>query len=247
MPIRAARLLVMCLARHWLMALVISMLTVFAASYFYFTATHALESFSESCMPMKLDRPDQSKGCVSSLQSLLNDDRAYPEIHVDGYFGGKTKTAVIAFQDAHHLTPDGVVAAQTASVINLSSPRPSMLSYAAGFVNGKLAMTAKLSVAALMVAVTIACLMLRSAARVGATGLVRVRFPLTGLFAGISAANSAAAGTLLDEAHGWVDKLLSFILIGLAAALATEMLALSVAARHPSSATEPWIGAVYGS
>jgi len=116
MPIPALRLLSVDLARHWLMALIISVLTVFAASYFYFTATH------------------------------------------------------------HHLAADGVVADKTASAINEFSPRPSILSYAGGFVNSKLALAAKSRVAALMIAVTIACLLLR-AARDGSSSLLRVRRP----------------------------------------------------------------------
>jgi hypothetical protein len=39
------RLLSVSLARHWLQTLIVSVLAVFAASYFYFTSVHALESF----------------------------------------------------------------------------------------------------------------------------------------------------------------------------------------------------------
>jgi hypothetical protein len=248
MPIFALRLLAIYLARHWLMTLVISMLAVFAASYFYFTATHALESFdSESCMPLALNVPGQSKSCVSSLQSLLDDDQSYPVVSPDGYFGAQTYRAVLEFQDAHHLTADGVVAEKTSDAINEFSPRPSVLSYAAGFANSKLTLTAKFTVAALMIAVIIACLWLRAAARDGPTGLVRVRIPLTGLFTGLSVANSAAADALLNEAHGWVDKFLGIILIGLATTLAAEILALFVSPKPPSRASEPQVGVDYGS
>jgi peptidoglycan hydrolase-like protein with peptidoglycan-binding domain len=40
---------------------------------------------------------------VSSLQALLDDDRVYPGITVDGYFGAQTQQAVIDFQSAHNL------------------------------------------------------------------------------------------------------------------------------------------------
>ena len=50
---------------------------------------------------------------MSSLQALLDDDRVYPGITVDGYFGAQTQQAVIDFQSAHNLAGDGVVAAQT--------------------------------------------------------------------------------------------------------------------------------------
>jgi hypothetical protein len=39
------RLLSVSLAQHWLQTLIVSVLAVFAASYFYFTSVHALESF----------------------------------------------------------------------------------------------------------------------------------------------------------------------------------------------------------
>jgi hypothetical protein len=39
------RLLSVSLARHWLQALMVSVLAVFPASHFYFTSVHALESF----------------------------------------------------------------------------------------------------------------------------------------------------------------------------------------------------------
>lgn len=39
------RLLPVSLARHWLQTLIVSVLAVFAASYFYFTNVRALESF----------------------------------------------------------------------------------------------------------------------------------------------------------------------------------------------------------
>jgi peptidoglycan hydrolase-like protein with peptidoglycan-binding domain len=51
------------------------------------------------------------KVTVRSLQYLLNARGA--KLTVDGVFGPKTKTAVVAFQRAHHLTADGVTGAKT--------------------------------------------------------------------------------------------------------------------------------------
>ncbi len=200
------------LARYWLLTLIVSILAVFAASYFYFTAIHALESFDTgSCTPLALG---SSGKCVSSLQALLNRNQPYPAIAVDSYFGPRTQQAVIEFQSTYHLAVDGDVASQTAGAINEFSPRPSILSYVAGFVNSQLALSAKLCVAALMIAVTIICLLLR-AAYAGSSSLLRIRCALAGLIA----ASSEATGTLIAEAHNWVAKLLCIILIALIAAL----------------------------
>jgi|HubBroStandDraft_6_1064221.scaffolds.fasta_scaffold923923_1 hypothetical protein len=82
------RLLSINLARHWLQTLIVSVLAVFAASYFYFMSVHALESFDAgSCTPLAAG--DSGK-CASSLQALLDDNRPYPGITVDGYFGVQT-------------------------------------------------------------------------------------------------------------------------------------------------------------
>jgi hypothetical protein len=216
MSVRTLRVLSIHLVRHWLLTLIISILAVFAASYFYFTTTHALESFDTgSCIPLTLDSSGQ---CVSSLQELLNADQAYPPIAVDGSFGPETMQAVIRFQSVHRLTMDGVVAEETADAINESSPRPSILSYAAGFANSRLAPSAKLCVAALMAAATIACLLLR-AAYAGSSRRLVIRCALAGLFAALIAVNSIAAQSLLAKAHGWIDTSLSVILIALSAAL----------------------------
>ena len=51
------------------------------------------------------------KVTVRSLQYLLDSRGA--KLAADGVFGAGTKTAVVAFQRAHHLTADGVVGAQT--------------------------------------------------------------------------------------------------------------------------------------
>jgi Putative peptidoglycan binding domain len=252
MSARALRLLPVYLARRWVLTLVVSILTVFTASYFYFTAVHALESFdTESCTPLTLDSPPGE--CVASLQALLNDDLPYPypAIAVDGNFGNHTEEAVIEFQSVHHLAVDGIVGGKTADAINEFSPRPSILSYASGFVDTRLALQAKLCVAACTIAVTIMCLLLR-AARSGDSSLIRIR-ALAGSFTGLTAANSAAAGTLMTEAHGWVAKFLCIILIALAAVL-LELLreilppisALSRFADHRvqenQSQTEAWYG-----
>lgn len=51
------------------------------------------------------------KVTVRSLQYLLNAHGA--RLTVNGVFGAATKTAVIKFQRAHHLTADGIVGAKT--------------------------------------------------------------------------------------------------------------------------------------
>jgi peptidoglycan hydrolase-like protein with peptidoglycan-binding domain len=94
-----------------------------------------------SCTPLAAG--DSGK-CGSSLQALLDDNRPYPGITVDGYFGAQTQQAVIDFQSAHNLAGDGVVAAQTGHAINEFSPRPSIFSYMARFADSKLALPAKL-------------------------------------------------------------------------------------------------------
>jgi peptidoglycan hydrolase-like protein with peptidoglycan-binding domain len=110
------RLLSVSLARHWLQTLIVSVLAVFAASYFYLTNVHALESFDAgSCTPLASGDPGKY---VSDLQALLDDNRPYPGITVDGYFGAQTPRALIDFQSAHNLAGDGLVAAQTAHAIN---------------------------------------------------------------------------------------------------------------------------------
>jgi len=231
--------------------MIFSVLTVFVASYFYVTAVHALESFDTgSCTPLALGSP--AGQCVASLQALLNDDPPYPAIAVDGYFGGGTERAVIEFQSAHYLAADGVVGSETASAINEFSPRPGILSYASGFVNTRLALSAKLCVAACLVAVTLMCLLLR-AARTGYGRLIRIRCALAGLSAGLIAANSAAMETLMAQAHGWADKLLCIILIALTAALlrllaemSPGMSAFSPFPDPPSQQTQSQMESWYG-
>lgn len=251
MSVGSFRVLSIYLARRWLLTLIISILAVFTASYFYFTTIHTLESFdTASCTPVSLD---SSGKCVSNLQSLLNDNQPYPPIAVDGYFGQQTEQAVIEFQSAHHLTVDGVVAGETANAINEFSSRPSVLSYTTGFANSKLPLSAKLCVAALIIALTIICLLLR-AARAGSSRLLRIRHALTGLFAALIAANSAATETLMAEAHGWVAKSFCIMLAALTAALFkllsemfTSMPAFPVFADPILPETQPCIEAENGS
>jgi peptidoglycan hydrolase-like protein with peptidoglycan-binding domain len=63
--------------------------------------------------PVLRQGPNSSwpKVTVRSLQYLLNARGS--KLTVDGAFGQKTRTAVVAFQRAHHLTADGVVRAAT--------------------------------------------------------------------------------------------------------------------------------------
>ncbi len=49
---------------------------------------------------------------VRELQNLLN-GKGFPVGAVDGVFGAKTKKAVMAFQRAQGLDPDGVVGPKT--------------------------------------------------------------------------------------------------------------------------------------
>jgi peptidoglycan hydrolase-like protein with peptidoglycan-binding domain len=53
-----------------------------------------------SCTPVAAGDSGKS---VSSMQALLDDNRPYPGITVDGYFGAQTQQAVVDFQSAHNL------------------------------------------------------------------------------------------------------------------------------------------------
>jgi len=67
---------------------------VFAASYFCCTSAHALESFDAgSCTAATAG---YSGKCVSNLQALPDDNRPYPGITVDGYFGGPGRRSYVA-------------------------------------------------------------------------------------------------------------------------------------------------------
>jgi hypothetical protein len=62
-------------------------------------------------------RPGDNGATVRTLQRALRQLGFAPGA-VDGKFGQKTTDAVIAFQRAHQLTPDGLVGAKTAKAIN---------------------------------------------------------------------------------------------------------------------------------
>lgn len=55
---------------------------------------------------------------VKQLQELLNLDKRYGGLKVDGIFGSGTLSSVRAFQADHGLTPDGVVGAKTWPVLD---------------------------------------------------------------------------------------------------------------------------------
>ncbi len=244
-PLASARHL-----RRWLLTLIVSILAVFVASYFYFTAIHAFEVFDTgSCTP--LDHTSPPGKCVSSLQKLLNDDRPYPKIAIDGHFGVQTKDAVMNFQYIHQLAVDGVVADETASALNEFSPRPGILTYAAGFTSSRLAMPAKLWAAILLTFVIIICLVLRGACA-GYSGVIRVR-ARTGLFTAFFAADSAATDRLMANAHGWaatslcvILTALSFTLLALLVEMFSSLSASSASADLSSQEIQPQIMAGYG-
>jgi peptidoglycan hydrolase-like protein with peptidoglycan-binding domain len=62
---------------------------------------------------------------VTTLQSMLNDTMSCG-LTVDGIFGSKTKTCVLAFQKKYGLTQDGIVGSKTCSKINSLSTSTSV-------------------------------------------------------------------------------------------------------------------------
>jgi hypothetical protein len=58
---------------------------------------------------------------VKAIQSALNRRGLLPSAAMDGVFGEKTKTAVIAFQKNNKLTADGLVGARTITALKLES------------------------------------------------------------------------------------------------------------------------------
>lgn len=60
---------------------------------------------------------------VSEIQTLLN-SKGFPVGAVDGAFGVKTKKAVMAFQKAKRLDPDGIVGPKTWAALAATPPRP---------------------------------------------------------------------------------------------------------------------------
>lgn len=65
----------------------------------------------------KLRLGEGDPALVSELQRALS-DAGYDPGPIDGTFGQGTKAAVIAFQQANGLSPDGVVGPETASALN---------------------------------------------------------------------------------------------------------------------------------
>lgn len=66
---------------------------------------------------LKLSVPRMIGDDVLALQTYLN-TKGYDVGTLDGVLGTKTRTAVIAFQTANNLTPDGLVGAKTMEVLN---------------------------------------------------------------------------------------------------------------------------------
>jgi len=63
-------------------------------------------------------------GCVNQLQTELNADNG-TNVPVDGIFGSETKTAVITFQENHHIIPaDGIVGPQTKAALDNPGSSP---------------------------------------------------------------------------------------------------------------------------
>lgn len=58
---------------------------------------------------------------VVDLQNRLNALGAAPQLDPDGAFGGKTRAAVVAFQQSHNLGPDGVVGPMTWAALDAAS------------------------------------------------------------------------------------------------------------------------------
>jgi peptidoglycan hydrolase-like protein with peptidoglycan-binding domain len=61
---------------------------------------------------------------VRDLQKKLNDAGARPRLKEDGVFARHVVAAVIRFQRAHHLTPDGVAGAKTLAALTAAQPSP---------------------------------------------------------------------------------------------------------------------------
>jgi hypothetical protein len=215
MSIRALGQLSTRLATQWWpLTFIVAIMLVFVASYFYVTATHALKSFdSGACGALTIG---SEGGCVSSLQTLLDDNQPSP-IVIDGYFGPQTRQAVIAFQSDHQLTVDGIVATETANALNNFSPRPSIFSYASSFFSSRLSWSARLCVMALMATVLTTTVLLKTAHRYSPIfGIRRFR---VGFYGALAAATTTAVSMLLAAVHGWFPKALCIALAALAAAL----------------------------
>jgi len=75
--------------------------------------SYALLTFSRT---LKLISPRMTGNDVKDLQTYLN-THGYDVGTADGIFGNKTKSAVIAFQTANNLTPDGIVGPKTTQLM----------------------------------------------------------------------------------------------------------------------------------
>jgi peroxiredoxin len=72
------------------------------------TESQILDAILGCCLNIR------SKGSlVKALQCILNLEGASPALTIDGIFGPKTKTAVMAFQESHGLVQDGIVGPKT--------------------------------------------------------------------------------------------------------------------------------------
>lgn len=69
-----------------------------------------------------LRRGTKNRDAVTALQTALK-NLGYP-VEVDGFFGGETETACIAFQKSCGLTADGEVGAQTAAALDAAVVPP---------------------------------------------------------------------------------------------------------------------------
>lgn len=78
----------------------------------------------------------QISGCVTELQSLLNEAGA--KLSVDGDFGPLTAAAVKNYQSAHGLSADGIVGPQTKNVLYGGSYTPPSAPPAGGNANSKI-------------------------------------------------------------------------------------------------------------
>jgi peptidoglycan hydrolase-like protein with peptidoglycan-binding domain len=88
------------------------------------TTTEATTTTSGSSAPAEVTVPasghlsaGDSGPAVETLQQALKQLGLYNGA-VDGDFGQGTSDAVVAFQNAHNLTPDGIVGQATADAIN---------------------------------------------------------------------------------------------------------------------------------
>ena len=60
---------------------------------------------------------------IMSWQRLLT-DREFPLGEIDGFFGPRSEAALLAFQEAYGLEPDGVLGATSAKALIEGFPQP---------------------------------------------------------------------------------------------------------------------------